>query len=130
VKSVQSLTPTQRIDVLNDKERIWDFFRSLLASRNRWLTRDDLRNAVSTFPPFSSRHKIIVTEKIRFKEKVGRAPAGFLTPFTEIVIPVREKELLQDPDLTYFEHELGTYLKSRSVSGNFLKPKLISEDET
>lgn len=128
IKSVQSLVPTQRIDVLNDKERVWDYFRSLLASRNRWLTRDDLRAAVGTFPPFSSRRKIIAKEKIRFRESVGRAPEGFLTPFTDIVIPVREKELLAEPDKTYFEHELVKYLKSRSVSGNFVRTRLISED--
>jgi len=59
---------------------------------------------------------------------VGRAPEGFLTPFTDIVIPVREKELLNEPDKTYFEHELVKYLKSRSVSGNFVRTRLISED--
>jgi hypothetical protein len=129
VKSVQSLTPTQRIDALNDKERIWDYFRSLLASRNRWVSRDDLRTGVAMFPPFSSRRKVILKEKIRFHEKVGRSPQGFLTPFTEIVVPVRERAILDEPDRTYFQHELGLYLKSKTVNGNFVRVKLVSPDE-
>ena len=129
IKSVQSLVPTQRIDVVNDKEKVWEYFRSLLASRNRWLTRDDLRAAVGTFPPFSSRRKLVAKEKIRFQENVGRAPEGFLTPFTDILIPIRERELLTEPDKTHFEHELVNYLKSRSVSGNFVRTRLISEDD-
>jgi hypothetical protein len=129
VKSVQSLTPTQRIDVLNDKERVWDYFRSLLASRNRWVSRDDLRTGVTMFPPFSSHRKIVLKEKIRFEEKVGRAPKGFLTPFTQITVPVRERAILEEPDRTYFERELGLYLKSKTVNGNFVRVKLISPDE-
>jgi hypothetical protein len=129
VKSVQSLTPTQRIDVLNDKERVWNYFRSLLASRNRWVSRDDLRNGVAAFPPFASRNKIIVRDKIRFEEKVGRAPQGFLTPYTEILVPVRDRVLLDEPEKTYFQHELGLFLKGKSVSGNFVRVKLISVDD-
>jgi hypothetical protein len=129
IKSVQSLAPTRRIDVVNDKEKVWEYFRSLLASRNRWLTRDDLRAAVDTFPPFSSRRNVVVKEKIRFQEHVGRAPEGFLTPFTDILIPIRERELLAEPDKTHFEHELVLYLKSRSVSGNFVRTRLVSEDD-
>jgi hypothetical protein len=129
IKSVQSLTPTQRIDILNDKERVWNYFRSLLASRNRWVSRDDLRNAVAAFPPFASRLRVVVREKIRFEERVGRAPQGFLTPYTEILVPVRDPHLLEEPERTYFQHELGLYLKKRTVSGSFVRVKLVSSDD-
>jgi hypothetical protein len=129
IRSVQSLTPTHRLDVLNDKNRIWEYFRSMLASRNRWLSRDDIRAAVSLFPPFSTRRGIVAREKIRLEERVGRAPAGFLTPYTELLIPLREGALLKDPDRTYFERRLADYVRSRTVTGNFVRVKLVSADE-
>ena len=128
MKSVQSLIPTQRIDVLNNKERIWDYFRSLLSSRQRWLTKDDLKMAVSSYPPFNSNKKVVRVEKISFEEKVGRVK-GFLTPFTEVVIPVNETALLSEPDRSYFERQIGLYLKNRTVNGNFVRVKLIKAED-
>ena len=129
IKGIQSITPTQRLEALADKKRIWDYFRSMLASRNRWITRDDLRAAVAAFPPFSTRRNILVREKITLQERVGRMPKGFLTPFTDIVVPVREQDLLADPDKTHFEHELESYIGTRTVSGNFVKVTLVSADD-
>jgi hypothetical protein len=127
IKSVHSITPTQRIDALNDKDRVWAYFRSLLASRNRWLTKDDLRAAVVSFPPFSTPNKIVAAEKIKFEEKVGRV-RGFLTPFTEIIVPVADESLLKPPDQGYFERQIGLYIKSKTVNGNFVRVKLTSPD--
>jgi hypothetical protein len=129
IKTVQTLTPTHRLEALEDKQRIWDYFRSLLASRNRWLTRDDLRAAVCTFPQFGGRRNLVVRERIAFKEQVGRMAEGFLTPYTEIVVPLRDRTLLQEPDQTHFEQLLETYIKRRSVNGNFVRVKLVSVDE-
>ncbi len=128
IKSVTSLTPAGRLNALNDKEKIWDYFRSLLASRNRWLTREDLRAAIGTYPPFSAKSSLVAGERIRFEEQVGRVN-GFLTPYTEITVPLREKVILNPVDRPYFERELGLYLKRRTVHGNFLRVKLSSVDE-
>jgi len=125
LRSVQSIVATSRNEALNDKKRIWDYFNSLVASRNRWLTKEDLRAAVHTFPPFGSISDIIVFDKISYEEKVGRVK-GFITPFTEIIIPIRSEDLLKKPDKAYFERELGLYLKSRAVNGNFLRVKFVS----
>jgi hypothetical protein len=129
IKSVHSLTATHRLDGLNDKEGIWNYFRSLLASRNRWVTRDDLRAGVVSFPPFSSRRNIVVKDKIKFEERVGRTSKGFLTPLTEITVPLRDRSLLRDPDRTCFEHGLSKYLSGRTVNGNFLRVKLVSAED-
>jgi hypothetical protein len=129
MKTVQLLTSTHRLEALSDKQRIWDYFRSMLVSRNRWLTRDDLRAAVSTFPAFGGRRNVIVREKIGFKELVGRAPRGYLTPYTEVLVPVRERTLLQDPERTHFERQLELYIKKRSVNGSFVRVVLVSADD-
>jgi hypothetical protein len=122
--NVQSITLTSRNDAIADKKAVWDYFRSMIASRNRWLTKDDIKAAVRTFPSFNNRFKYIDFDNIGFEEKVGRVK-GFLTPFTEISVPVTLKDLLRNPDRVYFERELGLYLKSRTVSGNFLQVKFI-----
>jgi hypothetical protein len=128
IKSVTSLTQAGRLNALNDKSRIWEYFRSLLASRNRWLTREDLRAAIRTYPPFAGKKHLVEAERIRFEEQVGRVN-GFLTPFTEITIPVSERLLLGPIDRPYFEREIGLYLKRRTIHGNFLRVKLASFDE-
>jgi len=128
VKSAQSITPTHRLDAMNDKEYIWNYFRSLLASRNRWLTKDDLRAAIVGYPPFASRTDIVQSGNISFEEKVGRVK-GFLTPFTEINVPVKTEKLLSEPDKSYFERQIGLYLKNKTVNGNFLRINLIPIEE-
>jgi hypothetical protein len=130
IKTVQSLSPTERLDIFDDnrkeeRKKVWDYFRSLLASRNRWLTRGDLRNAVLAFPPFSDPEIGIEPEKILFDEKVGRV-RGFLTPYTEITVPVASAELLLEPDRSHFERQLGMYIKTRTVNGNFVRARLVN----
>jgi hypothetical protein len=129
VKTVQLLTPTHRLEALSDKQRIWDYFRSMLVSRNRWLTKDDLRAAVSMFPAFGGRRNVLVRERISFKELVGRAPEGYLTPYTEVLVPVRDRTLLQDPERTHFERQLEGYIRKRSVNGSFVRVVFVSSDE-
>ena len=63
------------------------------------------------------------------RERVGRVPQGFLTPFTEVVVPVREQDLISDPDKTHFERELEFYIGTRTVTGNFVKVTLMSADD-
>ncbi len=128
IKSVTTLVPSQRLNALNDKELVWNYFRSLLASRSRWLTRDDLRAAVATYPPFAGRRDLVVPEKIKFEEQVGRV-RGFLTPYTEITLPMQDDTLLNAQDRPHFEREIGLYLKKRTVHGNFLRVKLTTADE-
>jgi hypothetical protein len=128
IKSVTSLTSAGRLNALNDKDKIWGYFRSLIASRNRWLTRDDLRAAISTYPPFAAKRNVVDNERIRFEEQVGRVN-GFLTPYTEITVPVTERFLLSSVDRPYFEREIGLYLKRRTIHGNFLRVRLSSMDE-
>ncbi len=128
IKSITTLTPTQRLNALNDKEFIWNYFRSMIASRNRTLTRDDLRAAVAMYPPFAGKRDLFDRERIRFEEQVGRVN-GFLTPFTEIVIPVNNRIILTPVDRPYFERQIGLYLKSRTIHGNFLRVRLTSTDE-
>lgn len=127
IKTVTSLTPTHRIHALNDKQLIWDTFRSLLASRNRWLTKEDLRAAVSSYPAFRGRVRLFATDDIKFVERVGRVN-GFLTPFTEIVIPVNDPQLLIPVERQYFERQLEQYLRNRTVHGNFVRVVLVSPD--
>jgi hypothetical protein len=129
VKTVQLLNATHRLEVLGDKQRIWEYFRSMLVSRNRWLTRDDLRAAVNAYPPFGGRRNVLVREKIGFRELVGRAPKGYLTPYTEVQVPVRERSLLQDPDRAHFERRLESYIRKRSVNGSFVRVVLVSADD-
>ena len=129
VKTVQLLNATHRLEVLGDKQRIWEYFRSMLVSRNRWLTRDDLRAAVSAFPSFGGRRNVVVREKIGFRELVGRAPKGYLTPYTEVTVPVRERSLLQDPDRAHFERRLESYIRKRSVNGSFVRVVLVAADD-
>ncbi len=128
VKSVTSLIPSQRLNALNDKELIWNYFRSLVSSRNRWLTREDVRAAVASYPPFASRTGLIAHDQIVFEEQVGRVK-GFLTPYTEIVVPLRDHALLNTVDRPYFERELGHYIKRRTIHGNFVRVKMKSVDE-
>jgi hypothetical protein len=128
VKSAQSITPTHRIETLNNKEHIWNYFRSLLASRHRWLTKDDLRAAIIGYPPFSHRDDIVKSDNISFEEKVGRVK-GFLTPFTEIKIPVHDSGILSEPDKSYFEQHLSSYVRDKTVNGNFLRINLIAAED-
>ncbi len=124
--NVQSVTITSRNDALADKKVIWDYFRSMVSSRNRCLTKDDIKSAIRTYPPFVTKNGNIDYDAVTFEEKVGRVK-GFLTPYTEIAIPVRVAELLKNPDRVYFERELGLYLKSKTVSGNFLQVKFVEQ---
>ncbi|MDP2208153.1 MAG: hypothetical protein Q8K98_05170 [Bacteroidota bacterium] len=128
VKSAQSITPTHRIESLNNKEYIWNYFRSLLASRQRWLTKDDLRAAIIGYPPFSHQSDLVKSNDISFEEKVGRVK-GFLTPFTEIKIPVNDGGLLDEPDKSYFEQQIGSYIRAKTVNGNFIRINLVSAEE-
>lgn len=127
IKTVSSLTPTHRLHALTDKQLVWNTFRSLLASRRRTLTREDLRSAVAGYPPFGGKVRVVASDEIRFAEKVGRVN-GFLTPYTEIVIPVHGTQLLNAVERPYFERQLEQYLRRRTVHGNFLRVLLVSAD--
>lgn len=129
VRTASTLVPTHRLEALSDRNRLWAVFRSLLASRNRWLTRDDLRAAVLSFPAFAGGGSPVRREGITFEEKVGRV-RGFLTPFTEITIPVTDRSLLGQPDLGYFQRRVGKYIKSRTVNGNFVRARLVPAEGT
>ena len=128
VKAAYTISPTHRLEAVEDKQRVWSYFRLLIASRNRWLTRDDLRSAVLSFPPFAAKKSVVRQEKIGFEEKVGRV-RGFLTPFTEILVPIYEKSILHQPDLSYFERQLGLYIKSRTIHGNFVRTRLVPAEQ-
>jgi hypothetical protein len=77
------------------------------------------------YPPFSYRSDIVKSNDILFEEKVGRVK-GFLTPFTEINIPVNDDGLLEEPDKSYFEQQISAYIRGRTVNGNFIRIKLVS----
>lgn len=126
--SVFTIVNTSRNEAINDKERIWTYFRSMLASRNRLLTKSDMNAAIKSYPPFGGNYEIIDFENVVFQEKVGRVK-GFLTPYTEISIPVLIDGLLKAPDKPYFEREIGLYLKNKTVNGNFIKVKLIPKEK-
>lgn len=128
VKSLQSITPTHRNEALADKQRVWAYFRSLLASRNRLLSRDDLRTAIVGFPAFARRSSLIDATRISITEKVGRV-RGFLTPYTEVTIPVPDESLLKQPEKKYFQQEIASYLKERTLNSNFLGVRFISINE-
>jgi hypothetical protein len=83
---------------------------------------------VLSFPPFIAKRPVVRGEKIGFEEKVGRV-RGFLTPFTEILVPIHEKSILGQPDLSYFERQLGLYIKSRTVHGNFVRARMVPADQ-
>lgn len=127
LKSVHTLVKTSRNEILADKKRIWEYFRDMVASRNRWLTKDDLRSAITSYSPFANMKNMFDGERIKIVEKVGRV-RGFLSPYTEITVPVRGDESMNETDKNYFERELGLYLKKRTVSGNYLKVKLVLTD--
>ena len=122
--SVQSIVATSRNEVINDKTRIWDYFRSLLSSRNRLLTKSDMKSALKSYPPFAGNSDTIDYDNIQFEEKVGRVK-GFLTPYSEISIPMIDTTMLQKPDKPYFEREIGMYLKNRTVNGNYIKVRFV-----
>ncbi|HRK59272.1 MAG TPA: hypothetical protein PLI74_06495 [Candidatus Kapabacteria bacterium] len=128
VRSVQAITPTHRNIVFADKELIWDFFRSLIASRGRVLSREDIKAAVMSFPPFIAKERTIAAEKISIREKIGRI-RGFIAPYTEITIPVFREELLQLPDKLYFQKLLGSYIKKRTINSNYLGIRFVSINE-
>jgi hypothetical protein len=125
IRSLQSIVPTSRFESLNDKKQIWQYFRSLISSRTRWLTKDDLRAAIRSYTPISTNSGMFLFDKIFFDEKVGRVK-GFITPYTEIVIPLKDSELMSRIDKPFFERELGLYLKNRTVNGNYLQVKFVA----
>ncbi|TAK64518.1 MAG: hypothetical protein EPO24_03235 [Bacteroidetes bacterium] len=138
IRTIQSLSEAQRVNVSTNKEAVWEYFRSMIASRGRWLTKDDLRGGIAAYPPFASLRSAINFDDIRFRESVGRIPYrdsnnqlqfGFLTPYTDIEIPVREQALLNNPDKDYFRKRLTGYLKQRTIQGNFLQVKFIPEED-
>ncbi len=124
LRGLQTLLPTRRNEALNDKEQIWAYFQSLVASRNRVVSKADLIAAIHTYPPLAGQERAIHLERIIMQESVGRV-RGFLTPFTQIGVPVSDERLLQQPDKAHFERGLGRYLKHKSSAGNFLQVQFI-----
>jgi hypothetical protein len=120
LRSVQTLIPTSRNELLNNKELIWNYFREQYSSRNKVITKEDIKAFIQNYPQFSMRKDRIDYNNIKFEEKIGRL-RGFITPFTEIIIPVRFDDIFNSIDLPHFEKDLGFYLKSKSVIGNFVK---------
>lgn len=126
IYSIQSILPTTRNEALNEKRKIWDYFRSLVSSRHRLITKEDFRTAIRTYPAFAMNPQIVDVENISFQEKTGRV-RGFITTYTEISIPVNRQFLLKSPEKKYFEYKLGTYLKDRTISGNYLSVVLTEK---
>lgn len=127
LKNVQTLVPTSRNELLNDKSKIWDYFREQISSRNRILSKDDIKNFILSYPPFAQLKESIINSEIEFEEKIGRLK-GFITPYTEIKIPINIKSVFNNIDKPYFEREIGLYLKSKAVVGNFVKVSLIHKN--
>lgn len=124
IYSVQSILPTVRNNVVNNKKDIWKYFRNLVASRNRLITREDIRTAIISYPPFAANQENIHYDGIEFNEKTGRV-RGFITTYTEIVVPVNLEFLLKSPEKEYFELTLGLYLKEKTINGNYLSVKFV-----
>ncbi len=128
IRSVHSLTPSGGNESINDKEKIWEYFRSMLSSRTRLLTKEDLRTAIANYPAFASRPDIVDPKEIEFNEKIGRV-RGFITPFTEIKVSFGDPDIVNnDSERNYFEREMGLYLKNKTVNGNYLQVKLVGND--
>lgn len=128
VRSMQAITPTHRNVIFADKDLIWNFFQSLIASRGRVLSREDIKAAVMSFPPFVAKERTIVAEKITITEKIGRI-RGFIAPYTEITVPVLHEELLRMPDKVYFQKLLGLYIKKRTINSNYMGIRFVSINE-
>ena len=119
IYSIQSILPTTRNEAFNDKKKIWEYFRSLIASRQRLITKEDFRIAIRTYPAFAMNPHLIDVDNISFNERTGRV-RGFITTYTEITIPINASFLLNSQEKKYFEYKIGTYLKERTISGNYL----------
>ncbi len=129
IRSVHSLTPSGGNESINDKDKIWEYFRSMLSSRTRLLTKEDLRTAIANYPAFASRPDIVDPNQIEFNEKVGRV-SGFITPYTEIKVFFGDQDIIDnDGERTFFEREIGLYLKNKTVNGNYLQVRLMEIDK-
>ena len=77
---------------------------------------------IKSFPPLSP---ICVNDThIQFQRKIGRI-YGCLTPYIEITVPVQDADKWQKGELKYFENTLCEYLMGRTVSGQFLKVRIV-----
>ena len=122
LSTVTTVEATKRLAIAEDGKVVWDYFRSSLNSRSRWLSQADLRHAIKSFPPLSP---IGVNDtQIQFQRKIGRI-YDCLTPYTEITVPVQDVDKLQKGELKYFENTLCEYLMGRTVSGQFLKVRIV-----
>lgn len=130
LRSMQTVIPTRRVEILNDKKRIWDYFRSLFASRSRIVTRDDMRAAIILHPVFAHSSNPIDPALITFKQKVGRLSSGAMTPYTEILVPVRERWFLESPEREFFQKSIARYLCERCVAGCYLRLEFVAGTET
>ncbi len=124
-RSIQTVTPTYRLEILNDKKRVWEYFRSIFASRNRIVTREDMRAGILRHPVFAHEPNPVDVGSISFLEKIGRLPSGALTPYTNIDIPVRERWMLESPDREHFEKSILRFLRLRCIASNVLHVRLV-----
>lgn len=120
--SIDTIKETSRLDRANDDKLVWEYFRSALTSRNRLLSEADIRYAIRSFPPFSFLD--VDHDRIDFHRKIGRVN-GQITPYTEITIPVVDPDELESKEREYYENSLSEYLIARSITGQFLKVKIV-----
>jgi len=126
ISNMQTIINSTRNNLIKSKKEIWNYFTNMLASRNRLLTKEDIKSGIISYPLFSGNKNIVDYSKIKFEEKVGRIK-GSIGTFTEITIPVSVPELLISPEKDFFEREIGLYLKNRTVTGHFLRVKLVDK---
>lgn len=116
VTSVSLIKPTQRMRIVTDSSMIWDYFRSNLNGRRKWVTKNEVKDAVKKFPAIAL-YPQIKPDDIYFKKRVGRID-GLLTPYTDIIIPY--SEFLPPEEESKLIELLTDYLQSRSTLGNFI----------
>lgn len=126
ISNMQTIVNASRNIISKNKKHIWDYFTNMIASRNRFLTKEDIRVGIISYPLFAGNKIVADKSEIEFEEKVGRIK-GSISTYTEISVPVQIPDLLISPEKDFFEREIGLYLKSKTVTGHFLRVKFINK---
>lgn len=124
LKSVFTITETKRNLAINSKKNVWDYFTNQVSSRNRLLSKQDLKYGIQSCPFIESQSNQILFDNIVIEEKIGRVK-GFITTYSEISVPIKSFQKLSKYEINFLERSVGNYLKDKTVQGHYLRVKFI-----
>lgn len=122
IESLKTITSTSKNLYSHEEEKLWDLFREYYTTRNKWISKNDIKSALQTY------FKINLNREsefdVEFENKVGRIKGyGYIAPYTLINIRVDVEDLSQY-FLKFLEFDIANFLKSNSLNGNFIKVKV------